>query len=104
MHPAGYKLTVGNEFYLEGKFYRLPSFSDALSDEQRPCVEIPPFQVAVLKTAETICMPRFLIGRWNIVVKMAYRGLLWVGGAQVDPGYIGHFFARSTTCQGKASD
>ena len=37
-------------------------------------------------------MPRFLIGRWNIRVTVAYKGLLWVGGPQVDPGWVGHLF------------
>ncbi len=37
-------------------------------------------------------MPRYLIGRWNIKVTLAYKGLLWVGGPQVDPGWVGHLF------------
>jgi hypothetical protein len=31
-----------------------------------------------------------LIGRWNVQTKKAYKGLLWVGGAQVDPGFRGY--------------
>ena len=46
----------------------------------------------MVKTAETINLPRFLIARWNIRVRWAYEGLLWVGGPQVDPGYVGHLF------------
>ena len=53
---------------------------------------VKPFEVVVLQTAETICMPRYLIGRWNIKVTLAYKGLLWVGGPQVDPGWVGHLF------------
>jgi hypothetical protein len=37
-------------------------------------------------------MPKFLIARWNIRVQLAYKGLLWVGGPQVDAGYVGHLF------------
>jgi hypothetical protein len=37
-------------------------------------------------------MPPFLIGRWNIQVSRAYQGLVWVGGPQVDAGYVGHLF------------
>jgi hypothetical protein len=33
-----------------------------------------------------------MIARWNIRVKHAYAGLLWVGGPQVDPGYAGYLF------------
>jgi hypothetical protein len=50
---------------------------------------IKPYQVAVIQTLETLNLPDFLIGRWNIRVKFAYKGLLWVGGAQVDPGFRG---------------
>jgi hypothetical protein len=37
-------------------------------------------------------LPRFLIARWNLRVRWAYEGLLWVGAAQVDPGWIGNLF------------
>ena len=33
-----------------------------------------------------------MIARWNIRVRHAYAGLLWVGGPQVDPGYAGYLF------------
>ena len=46
----------------------------------------------MIKTAETLNLPRFLIARWNIRVAWAYKGLVWVGGPQVDPGYVGHLF------------
>lgn len=55
-------------------------------------IRIPPFNVVVIKTGETINLPRFLIARWNVRVKWAYEGLLWVGGPQVDPGWVGHLF------------
>jgi hypothetical protein len=51
---------------------------------------IEPYQVAIIETYETINMPVYLIGRWNVRTKKAYLGLLWVGGAQVDPGFRGH--------------
>ena len=50
---------------------------------------IPPHQVAIVRSAETIRMPRFLVGRWNLTVGKVYEGLLWVGALQVDPGWIG---------------
>lgn len=84
LKPAGYELTVGNQAMKGGEFVRL----EGVDSE----VKIPPFEVVVVKTAETINLPRFLIARWNIRVKWAYKGLLWVGGPQVDPGYVGHLF------------
>jgi hypothetical protein len=71
---------------LNGEYRSLGPQSD------KDTVRIPPFEVAVLKTAEILCLPRYIIGRWNIKVRHAYSGLLWVGGPQVDPGWVGHLF------------
>jgi deoxycytidine triphosphate deaminase len=86
LHPASYKLRIGDLYAIGGKIC-------GLSDEPgKNELEIPPFEVAIIKTRETLSVPRFLIGRWNIQVKRAYQGLVWVGGPQVDPGYVGHLF------------
>ena len=87
LKPAGYELTVGDEWYLGGKYYH---FQD--DDPNANKIEIQPFEVAVIKTAEIIVLPRFLIARWNLRVRYAYEGLLWLGGPQVDPGFKGHLF------------
>jgi deoxycytidine triphosphate deaminase len=81
LKPAGYELTVGDEYFMSGEFLEL-----------NDSVTILPFEVAVLKTGEILRLPRFMIARWNIRVTHAYAGLLWVGGPQVDPGYVGHLF------------
>ena len=86
LKPANYKLSVGDEYAIGGVL-------GTLSDEPgKDSLRIPPFEVAIIKTFETMNMPRFLIARWNIQVKRAYQGLLWVGGPQVDAGYVGHLF------------
>jgi deoxycytidine triphosphate deaminase len=83
LKAAGYELTIGDEYVLGGKKQALRKDGE---------IRIPPFNVVVIKTAETINLPRFLIARWNLRVKWAYEGLLWVGAAQVDPGWVGHLF------------
>ncbi len=83
LKPAGYELTIGDEYFLGGEKKVLASAGE---------IRIPPFNVVVIKTQETINLPRFLIARWNIRVKWAYHGLLWVGGPQVDPGWVGNLF------------
>ena len=85
LKPAGYCLHVGEEFMIAGQLF---NFEKQKLNE----LTIEPYDVAVIKIQEKICLPRFLIGRWNIRVKHAYRGLMWVGGAQVDPGFKGHLF------------
>ncbi|HEY6442272.1 MAG TPA: hypothetical protein VIY66_02915 [Candidatus Acidoferrales bacterium] len=86
LKPANYKLRIGDEYAVRGTIRRL---SDTPGENQ---ITIEPFEVAVIKTLETINMPRFLIARWNIRVQLAYQGLLWVGGPQVDAGYVGYLF------------
>lgn len=95
LKPAGYELSVGDEWYIEGVFHK---FGDKNSPNY---IEIKPFQVAVLKTKEILCIPRFLIARWNIRVKHVYDGLLWVGAPQVDPGYKGYLFCPIYNLSGK---
>jgi hypothetical protein len=80
LKPAAYELAVGDQYSLGG--VPLP-----LAEGEK--IRIPPFQVVIIKIAETLNLPRFLIARWNIRVKWAYEGLLWVGGPQVDPGWVG---------------
>ena len=84
LKPASYKLTIGNEYSVGGGIHQV---SDASPNN---VVKIPPFEVAIIKTRETLNLPPFLIGRWNIQVARAYQGLIWVGGPQVDAGWVGH--------------
>ncbi len=85
LRPAGYCLHVGDEFMIAGQRYNFEK--QKLHD-----LTIQPYEVVVIKIKERVCLPRFLIGRWDIKVGLAYRGLMWVGGAQVDPGFKGHLY------------
>src|ERR1700739_4290805 len=86
LKPANYKLRIGDEYAIRERIYSLSDMPGANE------VRIEPFDVAIIKTLEPINMPCFLIGRWNIQVSKAYKGLLWVGGPQVDAGYVGNLF------------
>lgn len=83
---AGYELSVGEQYSLGGRTH--PLNEETGQNE----LQIPPFEVAIIQTHERVNLPDFLIARWNIRVKWAYKGLLWVGGPQVDPGYQGFLF------------
>ena len=80
--PASYNIRVGKNYIKEGESV------GTLAKYQRLTIE--PFEVAIIETYEKINMPNNLIARWNIRVKLAYRGLIWVGGPQVDPGFSGY--------------
>lgn len=81
LKPARYQLTLGDEARVDGE-------RKAITKEE-PLV-IAPHQVAIVRTFEKLNIPRFLIARWNLRVDMVYRGLLWVGALQVDPGWVGY--------------
>lgn len=86
LKPARFKLSLGENYAMAGdikKLYDEPGKNEFV---------IPPFQVAIVSTKEILNMPRFLIGRWNLDIDLVYKGLLWVGGPQVDPGYYGHLY------------
>ena len=80
LKPASYELSVGAFYSRSGKTCPLEA------GEQ---FSIEPFEVVLIQTLETLNLPPFLIARWNIRIKWAYRGLLWVGAPQVDPGFRG---------------
>ena len=87
LKPAAYELRIGELCSIGGErrvLYNGPGTESELTIE--------PFEVAVIQTLERLNMPRYLIARWNVRVRWAYEGLLWVGGPQVDPGYKGHLF------------
>ena len=84
LRPASYGLRLGDEYYQDGIFKRL-------SEENR-FVVIEPHEMAVVSTHEFLHLPRYLIGRWNLRISLVYKGLLWAGAPQVDPGYYGHLY------------
>src|SRR5271170_1852916 len=84
LKPAAYELSVGALYSIAGKTHEL-------TDTGLPAeIVIPPFEVVIVQTLERLNLPKFLIARWNVRVHWAYKGLLWVGAAQVDPGFKGY--------------
>lgn len=84
MKPASYHLRLGAKCRVDGEDLEL--------SETHPRLTIQPHGIAIVTTLETVNIPAFLIARWNLKVKKVYEGLVWVGGAQVDPGYSGNLF------------
>lgn len=84
LKAARYELSVGDLYSIGRKTRKL---SDEAGQNE---ILINPFEVAIIQTMERLNLPHFIIARWNIRVKWAYKGLLWVGAAQVDAGYKGY--------------
>ena len=85
LQPASYKLSLGSE-------YRIGKEEVKYLSDDNDVLTIPRNGIAVVTTYEWINIPAFVIARWNLKVKMAYKGLVWVGSLQVDPGYQGFLF------------
>ena len=84
LKPAAYHLSLGEH-------YRIGNKTKRLSDKD-PYLIIKPYEVAIVETLEELDMPKNVIGRWNLRISGVYKGLLWVGGPQVDPGFKGHLY------------
>lgn len=83
LRPAGYELSVGCHYSKGGT-------TGVLSDDLNAnTITVEPFEVVVIETYERLNLPEFMIARWNVTVGNAYRGFLWVGAGQVDPGFKG---------------
>ena len=83
LRPASYQLTLGDKAHVGGREQVL-TYSHSLV--------LQPHQVAVVTTNEVLRIPRFLVARWSLRVQKIYEGLLWTGGPQVDPGWVGSLF------------
>lgn len=82
---ASYNIRVGKKAVVEAQDETIE-----LKDYEE--IVLKPFEVAIIETYEKVKIPEDLIARWNIRVSLAYKGLIWVGGPQVDPGYHGHLY------------
>ncbi len=84
LRAAGYELSVGGVYAKAGEIIELP---DKVGRDE---ILVQPFEVVIIQTLERLNMPDFMIARWNVAVGQAYQGFLWVGAAQVDPGFKGY--------------
>jgi deoxycytidine triphosphate deaminase len=84
LKPASYSLTLGTEYYLDGRFYELRK-----DDPEKCWLEIPPNSFLVATTAEKVILPHYIAARFGLRVKYVYLGLLVGAGPQVDPGFEG---------------
>ncbi len=65
---ASYELRVGKKYAIGNKVF---SLSDG------GVLTFPKFEVVVVEILETLNLPDFLFGRWNIRTRWAYEGLIW---------------------------
>jgi deoxycytidine triphosphate deaminase len=82
LRPASYELTLGPEYQLDGE-------NGTLDDTKNPKLTIPPNSIAFVSMAERLMLPHYVVGRFDLSIKLIYQGLLLGTGPQVDPGFHG---------------
>ncbi len=83
LRPASYNLSLGKQFYKEGKVQQLNN-GDILT--------LPPNDIIFVTTEEVLQIPHYMIGRFNLIFRLVYQGVLLGTGPQVDPGYRGPLY------------
>lgn len=90
--PASYDLRLGHEYIVPGpRETGLPRILDCRETEGR--VDIPPFASVIVCTYEIVRLPPNVVGKFNLRIKQAFRGLIVQMGTQVEPNYHGRLFA-----------
>ncbi|MCX9027943.1 MAG: hypothetical protein OIN86_07150 [Candidatus Methanoperedens sp.] len=79
---TAYDLRLGEQYLLGEKISKLDS-------TKKPILKIPPHDVAVVLTYETLKIPTQVVGIFELNLKFVLKGLMLVNGAQVAPNYNG---------------
>jgi len=81
LKPAGYELTLGPRCLVQGQ--------DRLLSDREPSLIIPKNAIAFVSMEQVLCLPHYLVARFDLTIDLIYRGLLLGAGPQVDPRYQG---------------
>lgn len=96
LKPAAYMLRIGPK-YAKGN-------PPEKFESENGVIRLEPFEVAIISTFEMINLPYNIIARWNLRVDMVYKGLLWTGALQVDPGWCGPLYCPIYNLSSKPVD
>ncbi|HEY4809657.1 MAG TPA: hypothetical protein VIH71_01245 [Solirubrobacteraceae bacterium] len=81
LKPASYELTLGPRCLVEGK--------EKVLTERMPHLVIPQNSIVFVSMRQVLCLPHYIVGRFDLAIDFIYRGLLLGTGPQVDPGFQG---------------
>lgn len=81
LRPASYELSLGARCVVEGE--------DVLLDERNPWLELPRNSIVFVSFQQVLCLPHYVVGRFDLAIHFIYQGLLLGTGPQVDPGFQG---------------
>lgn len=87
--PASYDLRIGNEYINPGAGEQISSHKPLRGKK----IVVEPFGSLIVSTHEVLELPANIVGKFNLRIKQALRGLFVQMGTQVEPGYHGRLFA-----------
>lgn len=90
---ASYDLRLGSQYVLPGVMEDGTVNLKILDCAESGDLFIEPFTSVVVSTYEVVKLPANVVGKFNLRIKQALRGLIVQMGTQVEPGYEGRLFA-----------
>jgi deoxycytidine triphosphate deaminase len=81
LKPASYELTLGPRCLVEGK--------EKVLTDRMPYLVIPQNSIVFVSMRQVLCLPHYIVGRFDLAIDFIYQGLLLGTGPQVDPGFQG---------------
>jgi deoxycytidine triphosphate deaminase len=78
---AAYDLNLGDEYYYDGESHPL--------DDQHEFINLEPHEYVLVRSKETINLPKDIAARFGIKVGLFLQGLIQSNGPQIDPGFTG---------------
>jgi deoxycytidine triphosphate deaminase len=85
--PASYDLRLGRTCWFSTHAKESGLASKTLTDGE--VLTIPPNSIVFISTYETLNLPFYLVGRFNLRLRLLHEGLLVGTGPQIDPGFSG---------------
>lgn len=92
VESASYDLRIADQYWCQGKYHTLTAAA--------PVATIPPYSFALVQAMETSRLPRFIVGTFDIRVRLFFSGVVLSNGPQVDPGYSGALFCMLHNASG----
>lgn len=81
LKTASYELTLGARYLVENE--------EGLLTTAQPRLRLPPNSLSFVSMQQVLCLPHYLVGRFDLAIDFIYQGLLLGTGPQVDPGFQG---------------
>lgn len=82
---ASYNFHVGDEYFI----YKKEDKKQRFKITEREGIIIEPYTYVLVQTKEVMNLPSFIIGNFDLTVKLFHQGLIMSASTQIDPGYRG---------------